>query len=82
MLIHSGQKRFTVAGIKIESSDYSPFQELINGSRYPLNCENQSKMQGCNLTFDPLKNQAIKSFIRDDQAIKQTFCLSKNLDPG
>ena len=40
-------------GIKIESSNQRPFWGPIKGSR--IGKINQSRIHGCNLTFDPLK---------------------------
>ena len=68
-----------VTGIKMESSDQSPFWGSIKGSR--TDKINGSRTHGCNLTFDPLKIKRSRASEGNNQAIKHTFCRSKALIP-
>ena len=71
-------------GIKIESSDQSPFWEPIKGSSPPPNYENQ-RIKNTPLQFDlwPIKNQAIKSFLKGRSSDQAHFLLIKKyLDPS
>ena len=52
-----------VTGIKIESSDQSPFVKSTN----------QEIMCGCNLIFDSLKIKQSRASEGNDQVIKHTF---------
>ena len=54
-------------GIKIESSNRSPFWGQIKGSRIAK--LNKSRTHGCNLTFDPFKIKHSRASEGNDQAI-------------
>ena len=67
--------------IKIQSSDESPFWEPIKWSSNLRTVKIKgSRRHASNLTFDH-KNQLIKCFRRDEQAIKHSFCWSKIMIP-
>ena len=69
-------------GIKIESSDQTPFWRPIKGSRWPRAAKiNRSRVRSCNLTFDP-ENQAIKSLRRERSSNQAHFLLIKHFDCG
>ena len=67
-------------GIKIESSDQSPFGRPIKGSRWPQNCKKQ--VQGHTATIWPLTlgNQVIKSVRKERWSNQVHFLLIKKLD--
>ena len=64
-------------GIKIESSNQSPFWGPIKGSKTAK--INGSRTHDCNMTFDPLKIKCSRAPEGNNQAIKHTFC---SLDLG
>ena len=72
-----------MTGIKIESSDQSPFWELIKRSRPSPNYENQ-RIKNAQFQFDlwPVKKWSDQELLKRWSSDQAHFLPIKNLDPG